>query len=97
MSPRTQLLTLIFFVTPDLAEVFAGKKCHRPTFIKTSVLLFLNREISVKRAKGQGHRLGSKKLLILGFMAFCGNGCSERELLSGVREIALSRLWEEDN
>lgn len=67
-----------------LAEVFEGKKCHLATFIKTSLLLFLNREISVKRAKGQGHRLGSKKLRILGFMAFCGNGCSERELFSGV-------------
>lgn len=66
-------------------------------FYQTSLLLFLNREILVKRAKSQGHQLRFKKLQVLGFMACCGNGCSERELLSGVWEIALSRLWEEDN
>ena len=84
----------ISFSCHVLAEVFQGKEYHLATSTRTSLLLFLSRESSVTGAKGQGQHLGFKELPRPGLVTFCGNGCSKRRLLG---EIALSRLWEEDN
>lgn len=46
-----------------LAEVFEEKKWHLVTFTKTDLFLLLNREITIKGAKGWGQHLWSKKLL----------------------------------
>lgn len=72
-----------------LVGVFEGKRYHLTTFTKTNLLLFLHREISVKGAKGQSQRLGSKEVLSPGLCGLlwewlAGNGCSERKLVGGV-------------